>query len=178
MVVGNPGGGGGVQVGGGGVQVGGGGGNANPRDPRIDVTFSGACSPTWNARRMVTGGPDTLNVISSGLGGVTGSIMMSFPNVEPGTSINLSTQQRMDTQSAINVMVGQQLWTNMTMDVVAVRSGRIEDPISGSLTLAAFDPELATADVTFHQVTLQNMQTGTICTLDGRLQTFGTTYGM
>jgi serine/threonine-protein kinase len=149
----------------------------NPRDPNIGLTFSGACSPTFGARRMVTGSADVINVISSGMGGVTGSVMMSFPNVSTGT-IRISSEQRMETQSAINVMVGQQIWTNLTMDVVAVRNGRIEDPVRGRLTIAEFDPALAVADVTFHDVTLQNVRTGSLCTIDGRLQTFGTTYGM
>ncbi len=75
-------------------------------------------------------------------------------------------------------MVGQRLWTNMTIDLMPVRQGRIPDPISGSITVTEYDPELARADITFHRVTLQNMQDGSLCTLDGRLQTFGTTYGM
>lgn len=149
---------------------------ASSRTPRIDVTFSGDCNPRWDARLMVTGGPDQLNVMSSNLGGLTGSIMMSLGSIR-GTT-NISTQQRMDNQTTINVMVGQRLWTNMTIDLMPVRQGRIPDPISGSITVTEYDPELARADITFHRVTLQNMQDGSLCTLDGRLQTFGTTYGM
>ena len=148
----------------------------NPRDPDIELTFSGACSPTWSGRRMVTGGPDSLNVMSSTLGGLTGSIMMNFPN-ETGT-IQLSTEHRTRTQSAINVMVGQALWTNMTMDLMAVRRGRIPDPVSGTVILHSFDSELATADIEFQNVNLQSMRDGTICTVNGRLRTYGTTYGM
>ncbi|HJL14254.1 MAG TPA: serine/threonine-protein kinase [Sandaracinaceae bacterium LLY-WYZ-13_1] len=170
-----------VGGGGSGPVVGGGpatGGGDNPRDPNIEVTFSGACSPTFDARRMVTSSAGAVNVISSGMGGVTGSIMMQFPNLEPGGTVQLSTQHRMDTQTAINVMQGQQLWTNMTMDTLAVQRGRIEDPISGSMTIREWDPELARVDITFHQVSLQNMRNGNICTMNGRLRTFGTTYGM
>jgi hypothetical protein len=164
---------------GGGTEQGGGtpeqGTGTNARTPNIGVTFTGDCNPRWNARLMVTGGSDSVNVMSSSLGGLTGSIMMSLHDIE-GTT-NISTQQRMDTQTAINVMVGQRLWTNMAIDVTAVNSGRIPDPVSGSLTVAGFDSELATCDVTFHNVTLQNMQDGSLCTLNGRLQAFGTTYG-
>ncbi|MCB9594176.1 MAG: protein kinase [Sandaracinaceae bacterium] len=169
----------GVGGGGGGGGFGGIGGGepeANPRDPSIDVTFSGACSPTFNARRMVTGGGGNVNVMSSNMGGLTGAVYMGFPG-GPGT-YQLSTQQRMDTQTAINVMVGQSMWTNMTTDVMAVRNGRIADPVSGSVEVRSFDSDLATADVTFTNVTLQNMSNGSICTLNGRLQARGTTYGM
>ncbi|MEZ4336121.1 MAG: protein kinase [Sandaracinaceae bacterium] len=148
----------------------------NPRDPTIDVTFSGSCSPTFNARRMVTGGGGNVNVMSSNMGGLTGAVYLGIPG-GPGT-YQLSTQQRMDTQTTINVMVGQGLWTNMTTDFMAVRNGRIQDPVSGSLEVRSFDSDLATADVTFHNVTLQSMRDGSICTLNGRLQARGTTYGM
>jgi serine/threonine-protein kinase len=153
-----------------------GGTSANPRDPNIEVTFSGTCNPRWDARRMVTGGPDSINVMSSGMGGLTGSIMLSYHG--PTGEVPISTQNRMDTQTAINVMVGQQIWTNMTMDVTAVQRGRIPDPVSGSMTVTSFDSDLATMDVTFHNVTLQNMRDGSICTMNGRVRTSGTTYGM
>lgn len=149
----------------------------NPRDPRIELTFSGACSPTFGARRMVTSSLDSINVISSSLGGVTGSVILSLPNVPTGT-IRISTQNRIDTQTVINVMAGQELWTNMTMDTVAVARGRIEDPIRGHLTVTQFDPELAVADLTFQDVTLQSLRDGSLCTLNGRLRTAGVTYGM
>ncbi len=149
--------------------------STNPRTPNIGVTFTGACNPRFNARLMVTGGSDSVNVMSSSLGGLTGSIMMSLHDIQ-GTT-NISTQQRMDQQTAINVMVGQQLWTNMALDSSAVILHRIQDPISGSLTVAEFDSDLARADVTFHDVVLQNLQDGSLCTLSGRVQTFGTTYG-
>ena len=148
---------------------------SNPRAPRIGLTFTGDCAPRFDARVMVTGGPDALNVISSTIGGVTGSVTMMLPS-QPGT-YPISTQQRMDTQHVINVMQGQRIWTNMTLDIVAVRAGRIPDPIRGSVTITSFDAPLATADLTFHDVTLQNVQDGSLCTINGRLQTFGTTYG-
>lgn len=150
--------------------------HSSSRTPRIDLTFEGACKPRFNARLMVTGGPDQLNVMSSNLGGVTGSIMMSLDGAEGETS--LSTQHRLDTQTVVNVMVGQRIWTNMTIDILPVREGRIPDPISGKVTVTEWDAALARADVTFQEVTLQNVQDGSLCTVNGRLQTFGTTYGM
>ncbi|HBQ13205.1 MAG: serine/threonine-protein kinase [Sandaracinaceae bacterium] len=169
---------GGGTTGGGGIL---GGGNplqpSNPRDPQIDLTFTGTCNPRFDARRMVTGSADSVNVMSSSAGGLTGSVQLYFPNDVTGT-VQLSTQQRMDTQSAINVMVGQSIWTNMTMDVMAVRNGRIPDPVSGTLVVHSFDAELATVDLEFRNVNLQNMRDGSICTMNGRLRTSGTTYGM
>jgi hypothetical protein len=84
----------------------------------------------------------------------------------------------MDTQTVINVMVGQGIWTNMTTDVMAVRNGRIPDPVSGSVEVTSFDSDLATADITFRNATLQSMRDGSTCTLNGRLVARGTTYGM
>jgi hypothetical protein len=182
---GSGGGGGGTLIGntGGGGDVGntGGGGDTGntgngPRTPQIGVTFTGDCAPRWNARLMVTGGGGSVNVMSSSLGGLTGSLMMNLGDIR-GTS-NISTAARTENQAAINVMVGQRLWTNMAIDSYAVSQGRIADPISGSVTVTSFDSDLATSDVTFHNVTLQNLQDGSICRLNGRLQTFGTTYGM
>ncbi len=172
-------GGGGPSIGSGnplGVGVPGTGSTGNGRTPQIGVTFSGDCHPRFDARVMVTGSAGYLSVISSTLGGVTGSLQLSLPS-QPGT-VTVSTQERMNTQNAINVMQGQRFWTNMTIDVTAVNAGRIPDPISGTITVTEFDAELARADITFNNVTLQNMQDGSLCTINGRLQTFGTTYGM
>jgi serine/threonine-protein kinase len=149
---------------------------SNSRTPTMGLTFSGDCTPRFTSRVMVTGSTDSLTVLSSGLAGVSGSITLMLPGIN-GTT-NISSQQRIDTQTVINVMAGQQIWTNLTMDSVAVANGRIPDPISGSITVTEFDPELARCDLTFHNVTLQHMQNGGICTVNGRLQTFGTTYGM
>ncbi len=146
------------------------------RTPQIGLTFTGDCQPRFTARVMVTGGADALSVVSSTIGGITGSLTLMLPN-QPGT-VQISTRQRMDTQTVINVMQGQQIWTNMTIDVTPVLSGRIPDPVRGSVTITEFDAELARADITFHDVTLQNMQNGGLCTVNGRLQTFGTTYGL
>lgn len=150
----------------------------NSRAPRMDVRFSGDCSPRFNARLMVTGGSGSVNVISSSIGGITGSIMLYVPpDMSRGTS-NVSSRARIDNHMAINVMAGQRLWTNMSRDIGAVHMGRATDTISGSITLAEHDSELARLDVIFDDVVLQNVQDGSLCRLDGRLQTFGTTYGM
>ncbi len=168
--------GGGVQIGSGGGLTGGGAtGSTNPRTPNVGVTFTGECHPRFDARLMVTGGSGSLNVMSTNMAGLTGSIIMSLDGVD-GTA-NISTQQRMDQQTAINVMVGQRMWTNMALDASAVITHQIDDPISGSVTVTEYDSNLARADLTFHRVTLQNMEDGSLCVLDGRLQTFGATYG-
>ena len=149
-------------------------GSTNSRTPVMGLTFSGACAPRFTARVMVTGG-DSLTVVSTGLAGIAGSLtLMSLPQ---GTT-NISSQQRIDTNTVINVMADRDIWTNLTMDSVAVARGRIPDPISGSITVTEFDPELARADITFQNVTVQHLQNGSICTINGRIQTFGTTYGM
>ena len=64
--------------------------------------------------------------------GCCGSLTLMLDNAQGTHAIN--TQDRIDTQTLINVMTGQTVWTNMTMDIVAVRAGRIQDPISGSIS--------------------------------------------
>ncbi len=149
--------------------------STNPRTPRVDVRFTGDCDARFTSRLMVTSSSGQVSVMSSGLTGVTGLVTMSFPQ---GTGVyNLSTQQRMDTQTLVNVMVGQRYWMNMTLDFAALSSGRIQDPITGRATVTEFDADLARTDVTFENVTVQNGQDGSLCTLNGRIQTFGVTYG-
>jgi hypothetical protein len=147
---------------------------ANSRAPTMGLTFTGDCTPRFNARVMVTGG-DSLTVVSTGLAGIAGSITLM--GLTPGTT-SISSQHRIDTNTVINLMADRDIWTNLTMDNIAVARGRIPDPISGSITVTEFDPELARCDITFQNVTLQHMQNGGICTINGRLQTVGTTYGM
>ena len=149
---------------------------ANPRAPDIGLTFSGDCHPRFDQRVMVLGGPDSITVTSTNPGGITGSITMCFPGIQ-GTT-NISTRQRVDNQTVLNMMVGQQLWTNMALDSGPVMMGTIPDPISGSVTVAEYDSNLARVDVTFSNVALQDMRGGSLCIINGRLQTRGTTYGM
>ncbi|MEC7524688.1 MAG: protein kinase [Myxococcota bacterium] len=176
--------GGGVTSGGGGGGGGGilgGGGSplqpSNPRDPQIDLTFSGTCDPVFQGRRMVTGNAGTVSVLAMNGSTMTGSLQLALPASVRGTQ-QLSTQHRMDTQAVVNMMVGQSIWTNMTMDLMAVRNGRIPDPVSGTMIVHQFDDELATVDIEFRNASLQNMRDGSSCTINGRLRTNGTTYGM
>ena len=78
---------------------------------------------------------------------------------------------------AINVMAGQQLWTNMALDAGPVMMGRVQDPITGTLTIDQYNEDTSTVDLRFQDVTLQNMRDGSLCVINGRLRTNGQTYG-
>ncbi len=174
---------GGGMSGGGGGGFGGGGGlpslgqSDNPRAPTIDLTFSGACTVSFGGRTMVMTQPGTLSVTSVTGTTLTGSLALGLDNAGRGTH-TLSTQDRIDTQTLVNVMTGQTVWTNMTMDMLAIQNGRLPDPISGTITINEWDPELGRADLQFNQVNLESTRDGSICTVNGHLVTRGSTMGM
>ncbi|MFK7989648.1 MAG: serine/threonine protein kinase [Sandaracinaceae bacterium] len=156
-----------------------GGGNSpaadDPTDPDIDITFSDSCQPSFTGRRMVIASADSISVTSTNMAGLTGSIALSL-NGQTGT-VPISTNARIQNQVAINIMAGQQLWTNMAMDASGVIQGHTTDPISGQIVVTSFNSRSGVADLTFQNVTLQDMRAGTRCVLNGRLQTYGQTYG-
>ena len=71
----------------------------------------------------------------------------------------------------INVVVTT-TWTNIARDSAAVLSGEAADPIGGTLNVREYDEATGRVDVEMTAVTLQNPSDGTICRIDGRLQTF------
>ena len=169
-------GGGGTTSGGGGgiAGLGGLGGAADPHAPQIDLTFSGGCAPTFDARVMVIGSAGSLSITSTTIGGITGSLQFSL-NGATG-AVPLSTRGRIDTQMVVNLMAGQSVFTNMSTDS-AVLTNRADDPIGGTLVIHEYDEQGAIAHLEFQNAVLQHVQTGALCTVNGTLRTRGTTYG-
>lgn len=132
----------------------------------MGVTFEG-CPAAFDGKLNVGATPGTVNVSSISGSTLTGALQLNLGTLT-GTQ-ELSTKHRISSKAVINVVANNAVWTNMARG--GVKKGR--DPIGGSVDIDAFDGATGVADVTFNNVTLQNPADGTICTLDGRLQTFG-----
>lgn len=162
-------GGGEADGGGEGLDGGGGGTDAGPPAAEVGLTFSGDCAPDFGGDVVVVRNTDSIAVSSTRGGALVGSIQLALED-GPGT-VNLSTQHRIDSGSVINVIVDT-TWTNIAMDSAGVLGGTVTDPIGGQLTIRAYDEAAGMVDIDFAAVTLQNPSTGSICQIDGRLQTF------
>ncbi len=176
-------GGGGADAGGGGVDSGGvdgggagvdGGGGADAAAPLADValTFTG-CAPDFGGDVVVVAGSDSIAVSSTRGATLVGSIQLALE--DPPGPVELSTQHRVDSGSVINVVIDTS-WTNIAMDSAAVIGGTARDPIGGQLVIRTYDEAAGLVDLDFVAVTLQNPSTGSICEVDGRLQTFGLSF--
>jgi len=122
---------------------------------------------------VVVRNADSIAVSATSGGALTGSIQLALEDA-PGT-IALSTMHRVDSGSVINVVVGT-TWTNIAMDSSGVLGGTVTDPIGGTLTVRTYDEAGGMLDVDFTGVTLQNPSDGSICRIDGTLQTFGLSF--
>ncbi|MEZ4340685.1 MAG: hypothetical protein R3B82_29030 [Sandaracinaceae bacterium] len=164
--------GGGVDVdgGGGGLDAGGGGFDAGPPAADVGLTFSGGCAPDFGGDVVVVRNTDSIAVSSTRGGALVGSIQLALRG-QPRHCPYLSTQHRIDSGSVINVVVDT-TWTNIAMDSAGVLGGTVTDPIGGQLTIRTYDEAAGMVDVDFTAVTLQNPSTGSVCQIDGRLQTF------
>ncbi len=135
----------------------------------VGVTFDG-CPAAFEGKLNVVASAGSIGVSSIDGSSLTGSLTMNLGDLK-GTQ-ELSTRQRMTAKTVINVVAGGGVWTNMSKNGPV--KGKAVDPISGSIDIDEFDAATGKSDVTFNAVTLQNPSDGTICTLNGTVQTFGT----
>lgn len=152
-----------------GADLGGGGADAGPPAAEVGLVFGGGCAPTFDGDVVVVRNSESIAVSATSGGALTGSVQLDLDGA--GASETLSSQHRVDTGQVINV-VTTTTWTNLAMDSGGVLGGTVPDPIGGTLTIGAYRPDEGVLDVTFTGVTLQNPSDGTLCTVDGRLQTF------
>lgn len=138
---------------------------------QVDLTFSG-CAPDFSGDVVVVTNAESIAVSATSGGALTGSIQLDLDDVS-GT-VALSTQHRVDTGAVINVIIGT-TWTNIAMDS-RVLAGEIPDPIGGTVRIDSYSRADGVMDLTFTGATLQNPSDGTICRVDGRLQTFGRSF--
>lgn len=133
----------------------------------VGVTFDG-CPADFGGKLMVGATQGAVNVSSLSGSTLTGALQLNLGTLT-GTQ-ELSTKHRISSKAVINVVANNAVWTNMAKG--GAKKGK--DTIGGTLDIDAFDGATGVADVTFTDVTLQNPADGSICTLNGRLQTFGT----
>lgn len=148
---------------------GGGGFDGGPPAADVGLTFGGGCGPTFDGDVVVVRNSESIAVTSTAGGSVTGSVQLDLDGA--GASETLSSQHRVDTGQVVNVITST-TWTNLAMDSGGVLGGTVADPIGGTLTIADYRPNDGVLDITFTGVTLQNPSDGTVCTVDGRLQTY------
>lgn len=152
-----------------GVDAGGGGTDAGRRDDaRVDLTFTG-CGPRFDGDVVVVRNSDSIAVSATEGGALTGSVQLDL--MEGTGTYELSTRHRVDTGSVVNVIVST-TWTNIAMDSGAVLGEGAPDPIEGQLVVRAYDEAAGVIDMDFVGVVLQNPSDGTLCRIEGTLETF------
>ncbi|MBL4686243.1 MAG: hypothetical protein JKY37_16740 [Nannocystaceae bacterium] len=123
-----------------------------------DVDFSGDIVVTYNGSLGVA------SVADQG-GTLTGSFQFDLDG--PAT-FALSTQHRVDTGTVINLVdPGQGTWTNLDPDSF----GSKVDAVGGTLDVSVWTPSEGMAVIEFSGVSLVNVTTGNVCTIDGTVET-------
>ncbi len=150
------------------------GGSSAPR-PRVELSFAGGCRPRWDGTIALvrTGAYITMN---ARLGNdVLARFQFSAGNLQFPAVVQLSTAQYMS--SMMILMMGEgpaRSWYNYKQDASLTPA---TDSVSGTLTVRTYDLERGVLDISFQNVTLQEANGSTVCQINGRLQTFGYTWG-
>ncbi len=132
----------------------------------IDVTLTG-CDVDFGGTVVVTYN-GSLGVASVYDSGATLSGSFQFDLDGSTGDMELSTQHRIDTNNVVNMVdTGQGTWTNID----GAASGSGVDRISGTLTIDVWDPSEGRAELAFDGVTLVNIVSDTVCTIDGTITT-------
>lgn len=129
----------------------------------IDVTLSG-CDVDFGGTVVVSynGSLGVASVYDMGAT-LTGSFQFDLDG--PAT-MALSTQHRVDTGTVVNMVdIAQGTWTNMDAD--ALSGGA--DSIGGTLDVQVWSPARGQAEIVFDGVSLMNVVSGNVCTLDGTI---------
>jgi hypothetical protein len=127
----------------------------------IDVTLTG-CDVDFGGTVVVSfnGSLGVASVYDMGAS-LTGSFQFDLDG--PAT-FQLSTQHRVDTMTIINMVdIAQGTWTNLDSDAL---SGGV-DSIGGTLDVQSWNPSRGQAAIVFDNVSLMNVSTGNVCTIDG-----------
>jgi len=141
--------------------------DSGPPAGQVNLTFSG-CSPDFGGDIVVSYN-GSLAVGSLGAGGSTLLASLQFDLGGYRNSLPLSTQHRIDTGVVVN-LVAPTTWTNIAQDS-RVYTGEIPDPISGVLTVNSYTPAQGITDISFSNVTLQNVVDDSLCTINGTITT-------
>lgn len=139
--------------------------DSGPPAGQVNLTFSG-CSPDFGGDIVVSYN-GSLAVGSLAAGGSTLLASLQFDLGGYRNSLPLSTQHRIDTGVVVN-LVAPTTWTNIAQDS-RVYTGEIPDPISGVLIVNRYTPAQGITDISFSNVTLQNVVDDSLCTINGTI---------
>ena len=121
------------------------------------VDFSGVIHVAYNGSLGVS------SIVDMG-GALTASLQ--FDLVGPDT-FPLSTQHRIDTGTVVNLVDPQQgTWTNLDADWLRTR-----DEVGGVLDVTSWAPAQGVATIDFTGVSLVHVSDGTVCTINGTVET-------
>ena len=141
-----------------------------PSKAQVQLTYSG-CHPSFagNVYVIHSGGVLTVSAVQ---GSLTGSLQLDLKG-QVG-SIALSSKHRQQTGVIVNLIDGT-TYTNLTTDTLYYQ-GKKPDPIGGTLFVKQWQPASGLAEIGFIGVTLENVSTHALCTVNGTLKTTGLTF--
>lgn len=146
---------------------GGGDGNGSGIDARevamVELTFGGACTPSFAGPLVVAANAESVAITSTGI--VFESIQFDL-KMTSGT-IALSTAERIANGTVIN-LIQQTTWTNISSDQV--------DPIAGTIAVNDYQEQAGIVDLVLTGVVLQDPGDLSLCMIDGTVVSTGTSF--
>lgn len=150
-----------------------------PNDPSAtsDLRFSGECAPDLRDLVVATnmGAYDSIGVSNATSPG-EGSVQIAL--VSGKRELSLSTKDRTADRDVVNVMAGGVVYTNLCNSSVGVctydaaTTSWKNDPVTGKVSVRAYDPRSGTLDVTFDGVVLSSTRGPGLCRVSGRLRAY------
>lgn len=132
-------------------------------DAEVGLTFTGTCSPDFSGMIVVASNADSVAVSATGN---FSSVQLALQ--DPPASIAISTAERVANGDVINVVSQNTTWSNI--------SSARPDPIGGTLVVNDYQEQAGIFDVVFQNVVLENVQNQSLCTVNGSLKAFGTSF--
>jgi hypothetical protein len=157
---------------------GGDGGTTKDDDAIINLTFTG-CSPVFNDVRVTTNvvAYDSLGVTSA-FAPLNGGVQVALKDATPRSVVLSSTQRSQSSNSVvINVFAGGTTYTNFCnpsptgCSFDAASNKWLNDPVSGTFQIKAYDPHQGKLDVVFTNVVVQAVSGSATCKVSGTLVT-------
>lgn len=150
-----------------------------PNDPSAtsDLRFSGECAPDLRDLVVATnmGAYDSIGVSNATAPG-QGSVQIAL--VSEKRELSLSTKERTSDRDVVNVMAGGVVYTNLCNSTAGVctydpaTTSWKNDPVTGKVSVRAYDPRSGTLDVTFDGVVLSSTRGAGLCRVSGRLRAY------